>query len=142
MDSHTQFVHEDDVVEAISRLLLGRHAGQFNLSPDGLMTRRECAELLETRVVKLPVWLYRLLGKLYWRLRLSEAPSGGIDFELYPWIVSNEKLKKTLDWKPRYTSRETFEIAMRAHDRLPEPEAPVAPASSNGAATETPSAVS
>ena len=27
LDSHAQFVHEDDVVEAISRLLLGKHAG-------------------------------------------------------------------------------------------------------------------
>jgi hypothetical protein len=33
--------------------------------------------------------------------------------------VSNEKLKKTLDWTPRYTSRETFEIAMRAQGKLP-----------------------
>jgi UDP-glucose 4-epimerase len=126
MDSHTQFVHEDDVVEAISRLLLGRHAGQFNLSPDGLMTRRECAELLDTRVIRLPVWLYRALAKAYWRLRLSEVPVGAIDFELYPWIVSNEKLKKTLDWKPRYTSRETFEIAMRAQGKLPPAEQPAA----------------
>jgi hypothetical protein len=56
--------------------------------------------------------------------------------------VSNEKLKKTLGWTPRYTSRETFEIAMRAHEKLPPADPPVAPASSNGAATETPSAVS
>ena len=124
MDSHTQFVHEDDVVEAISRLLLGRHAGQFNLSPDGLMTRRECAELLDTRVIRLPVWLYRVLARVYWRLRLSEAPPGGIDFELYPWIISNEKLKATLDWTPRYTSRETFEIAMRAQGKLPPADPP------------------
>jgi UDP-glucose 4-epimerase len=142
MDSSTQFVHEDDVVDAISRLLLGRHAGQFNLSPDGLMTRRECAELLETRVIKLPVWLYKTLAKLSWRLRLTEAPSGGIDFELYPWILSNEKVKETLGWKPRFSSRETFEIAMRAQGKLPPAEPHVADASTNGAATEAPSAVS
>jgi UDP-glucose 4-epimerase len=124
MDSHTQFVHEDDVVEAISHLLLGRHAGQFNLSPDGVMTRRQCAELLDTRVIRLPVWLYRALASVSWRLRLSEAPPGGIDFELYPWIISNEKLKATLDWKPRYTSRETFEIAMRAQGKLPSADPP------------------
>jgi UDP-glucose 4-epimerase len=141
IDSAAQFVHEDDVVEAISRLLLGRHAGQFNLAADGLMTRRECAELLDTRVVKMPVWLYRVLAKAYWALRLGEAPSGGIDFELYPWIVSNEKLKKTLDWTPRYSSRETFLIAMRAQGRLPEEEPVVADASTNGAATETTSSV-
>ena len=43
---------------------------------------------------------------------------GGVDFELYPWILSNEKVKETLDWTPRYSSRETFEIAMRAQGRL------------------------
>jgi UDP-glucose 4-epimerase len=127
IDKTTQFVHEDDVVEAISRLLLGRHAGQFNLSADGLMTRRECAELLDTRVIKLPVWLYRALAKLYWRARLSEAPAGGIEFDLYPWIVSNEKLKQTLDWTPRYTSRQTFEIAMRAQGKLPPADAATSP---------------
>jgi UDP-glucose 4-epimerase len=127
LDSHAQFVHEDDVVEAISRLLLGKHAGQFNLAPDGLMTRRECAELLDTRVIKMPVWLYRALAKIAWRLRRSEAPAGGIDFELYPWILSNEKVKTTLDWAPRHTSRETFLIAMRAQGKLPPAEPPASP---------------
>jgi UDP-glucose 4-epimerase len=119
IDHTTQFVHEDDVVEAISRLLLGKHAGQFNLAADGLMTRRECADLLGTRVIRMPLWLYRRLATLAWRLRQSEAPAGGIDFELYSWILSNEKVKKTLDWTPKYTSRETFMIAMRAQGKLP-----------------------
>ena len=66
---------------------------------------------------------------------------GQIDFALYPWVISNEKLKSTLGWTPKHTSRETFEITMRAHDKLPPADAPMAPASSNGAATETPSAV-
>jgi UDP-glucose 4-epimerase len=137
LDGTIQFVHEDDVVEAISRLLLGKHAGQFNLSPEGLMTLRECAEALETPVRRMPVRLYRGLARLMWHLRLSEAPPGQIDFALYPWIVSNEKLKSTLSWTPQHSSRETFDITMRAHGKLPPAEAHVAPASSNGAATET-----
>ena len=136
LDGTIQFIHEDDVVEAIGRLLLGRHAGQFNLSPDGLMTLRECAELLGTPVRRMPLRLYRALARAMWRLRLSEAPPGQIDFALYPWIVSNEKLKKTLDWTPRHTSRETFEITMRAQGVLPPPEPVVADASTNGAATD------
>ena len=141
LDETIQFVHEDDVVEAISRLLLGRHAGQFNLSPEGLMTLRECAGVLGTTVRKMPLWAYRSLAKVMWRLRLSEAPPGQIDFALHPWIVSNEKLKSTLDWTPRYTSRETFEITMRAKDLLPAEEPVVAAATTNGAATETTSSV-
>jgi UDP-glucose 4-epimerase len=137
IDGTIQFVHEDDVVDAISRLLLGRHAGPFNLSPEGLMTLRECAEALETPIRRMPLRLYRSLARLLWHLRLSEAPPGQIDFALYPWIVSNEKLKATLDWTPKHSSRETFDITMRAHGKMPPAEQPVAPASSNGAATET-----
>ena len=37
--SDIQFVHEDDVVEAITGLLLGRHGGAFNVAGDGLMTK-------------------------------------------------------------------------------------------------------
>ena len=40
--------------------------------------------------------------------------AGQLDFIRYPWIASNEKLKAELGWTPRYTSRETFEIALRA----------------------------
>jgi hypothetical protein len=32
--------------------------------------------------------------------------------------VSNEKLKRETGWAPRYSSRETFEITMRAHGKL------------------------
>jgi UDP-glucose 4-epimerase len=128
LDGAIQFVHEDDVVDAISRLLLGRHAGQFNLSPEGLMTLRECAEVLDTPIRKMPEWLYRRIARVLWHLRASEAPPGQIDFAMYPWIVSNEKLKKTLDWKPKHTSRETFDITMRAQGKLPPAEPPaVAP---------------
>ena len=43
-----------------------------------------------------------------------EAPPGQIEFVRHPWIASNEKLKAELGWTPRHTSRETFEIALRA----------------------------
>jgi nucleoside-diphosphate-sugar epimerase len=51
-----------------------------------------------------------------WRLHVPtfEAPPGQVDFVRYPWIASNEKLKAELGWTPRYTSRETLEIALRA----------------------------
>jgi UDP-glucose 4-epimerase len=124
LDGTIQFVHEDDVVEAISRLLLGRHAGQFNLSPEGLMTLRECAEVLGSPIRKMPFWLFRGIATLMWRLHLSEVPPGQLDFARYPWVVANEKLKETLGWTPRYSTRESFEIAMRAQGKLPPADPP------------------
>ncbi|MEA2419713.1 MAG: UDP-glucose 4-epimerase, partial [Thermoleophilaceae bacterium] len=59
MDREVQFVHEDDVVEGITALLLGRHEGAFNVAGDGLMTNRECAELIGVPIRRMPLRLYR-----------------------------------------------------------------------------------
>jgi UDP-glucose 4-epimerase len=118
LDNNVQFAHEDDVVEAISRLLDGRHAGAYNVAGDGLMTYRECAELIDLPVRKIPVKALRALARASWKLRLAEAPPGQIEFGLYPWIVSNEKLKTTLGWGPEHDTRSTFEVAMRRHGKL------------------------
>jgi UDP-glucose 4-epimerase len=118
LDQHIQFVHEDDVVEAIIHLLHGRHAGAYNVAGDGLMTLRESAEIVGTPIRRVPLPLYRLLGKAFWALRIGEAPPGQIEFAIHPWMVSNEKLKGT-GWKPAHSSRETFEITMRAKGKLP-----------------------
>ncbi len=65
---------------------------------------------------KISYKLYRRLAAASWKMHLPnvEAPPGQLEFVRYPWIASNEKLKSELDWSPRYTSRETFEIALRA----------------------------
>ena len=119
LDNDIQFVHEDDVVEAITELLVGRHGGAFNVAGDGLMTSRECAEMIGSPIRRMPERAYRGLARTMWNVRLSEAPPGSVDFALYPWIVSNEKLKRETGWRPRHTTRETFEITMRAHGKLP-----------------------
>ena len=115
-DPDWQFVHEEDVVDAIARLLMERRAGIFNLTADGTIKLSEAARLAGLKTRKMSTRLYRRIAKTAWALRLPnvEAPAGQIDFMLYPWIASNEKIKRELDWTPKYTSRETFEITMRA----------------------------
>jgi UDP-glucose 4-epimerase len=126
LETPIQFVHEDDMVDALAALLLGRHPGAFNVAGDGEMTLRECAELIGAPIRKLPVRAYRRLARAAWKLRASEVPPGQLQFALHPWIVSTEKLKRTTGWRPRHTSRETFELTMRAHGKLPPAEPPAA----------------
>jgi UDP-glucose 4-epimerase len=116
IDLDWQFVHEDDVVDAISRLLLERRAGIFNLTADGTVKLSEAAAIAGLKTRKVPYKVQRRIASAMWKLRLPrmEAPPGQIEFLRYPWIASNEKIKSELDWTPRYTSRETFEITMRA----------------------------
>ncbi len=113
-DVPVQFVHEDDVVDALTGLLDGRHAGAYNLAGDGTMTLPECAELVGLKRRRVPLGAYWRFAELMWRLRLSEAPPGNLHFVLHPWVVDTSKVKSTLDWQPRYSTRETFDITMRA----------------------------
>ena len=136
LDRHIQFVHEDDVVEAITHLLHGRHGGAFNVAGDGLMTLRECAELAGMPIVRMPLRAYRGLARLLWKTPLGESPPGQVEFAIHPWVVANEKLKAT-GWKPRHTSREVFELTMRTHGKLGSPTPPALPSrGGNGVAAE------
>src|SRR3954469_4173810 len=82
LDNHIQFVHEDDVVEAIIHLLQGAHAGAYNVAGDGLMTLRETGDITGTATRRMPLAAYRLLGKAFWGLRIGEAPPGQIEFAI------------------------------------------------------------
>ena len=117
VDIPLQFVHEDDVVEGLVLLLDGRHPGAFNIAGDGEMRASECAELIGMKTRRMPEGLFRRFAALMWKLRVSEAPAGAIAFSVYPWVVSNQKLKD-LGWRPRWTSRETFELTMREKGRI------------------------
>jgi UDP-glucose 4-epimerase len=79
--------------------------------------------MIDTKIRKVPLALYRRMARVAWKLRQSEVPPGGIEFAVHSWLLSNEKLKRTTGWAPRYSSRETFEITMRAHGKLPAAQA-------------------
>jgi UDP-glucose 4-epimerase len=124
LDQPIQFVHEDDLVEAMVGLLDGRHAGAFNVTGDGTMTMRETAEVIGLKIRKMPLRVARRVGRVTWRLGLTETPPGQIEFAIHPWVCSNEKVKSTLGWQPRYSSRETYDITMRAQGVLQDDRQP------------------
>jgi UDP-glucose 4-epimerase len=145
-DQNVQFVHEDDLAEAISALLVGQHAGAFNVTGDGAMTWQETGEVLGKRVRTVPFRMLYALNSLLWRLRVpgTESPPGNLGFLRYPWMCSNEKVKATLGWTPRHETRATFDLTMRARGLLEgEPAAAAAPAtvSHNGHGAQDPAAV-
>lgn len=128
LDAPVQFVHEDDLVDAIARLLAGRHGGIYNVTGDGTLTWRETAEIAGVKVRRMPPALARRIGAVMWRIGQAEAPPGMLHFLTHPWVASNEKVKRTLGWTPRYTSREVFVETMRAKGKLAARESRPGPA--------------
>ena len=123
-DPPMQFLHEDDLAEALVACLLGSASGVYNLAGEGTITLGEMTEVSGQRLVRLPAPLaYRLVGTT-WRLRLQrESPACGLDFVRYPWTVAADKIARELGVRPRRSSREAWEefVARRRHYPSAEP---------------------
>ena len=117
-DQPMQFVHVDDVADALIALVEGRHGGVFNVAADGYISVNECADVLGLKPRRVPYRLFKRIAAGLWKARVSEAPAGQLEFVIHPWVASNEKLKQTTGWSPRWTSRDVFELTMRAKGKL------------------------
>lgn len=107
-----QYIHEDDLVEIMYLLLKNRKTGAYNLTADGTMTFDEMLRILGNWPLKLPVWLLWPTNEIMWRLRMTfmtEFPSPCLNMIRYPWIASNEKVKRELGYRFKYTTRTAFE---------------------------------
>ena len=107
-----QYIHEDDLVEIIYRLLNEKKAGIFNLAADGTMTFEEMLRILGGWPLKIPMWLLWPLNNMMWRLRVTsvtEFPSPCLNMIRYPWIASNARIKEVLGYCFKYTARQAFE---------------------------------
>jgi UDP-glucose 4-epimerase len=107
-----QYIHEDDLVEIIYLLLSKKKDGIYNLAADGTMTFDEMLKILGNHSLRMPALVMWYLNGLAWFLHLSfmsEFPSPAMNQVRYPWIASNEKLKKETGYTFKYTTKEAFE---------------------------------
>lgn len=107
-----QYVHEDDLIEIMYQLLLKAKDGAYNIASDGVMTFDEMITMLGNWRLKLPFPVMYVLNNLMWLLRvkfITEFPSPALKMVVYPWIASNEKIKKELNYSFKYSTKEAFE---------------------------------
>jgi UDP-glucose 4-epimerase len=110
-ESELQFVHEDDLVEALVLLLEGGHGGVFNVASSGTLSAGECQRAAGLTARKLPRVGLRGRGR-------RDAARHALQFLARPAIVSTGHLEQRTGWAARQTSRDAFEAAMGAHGRL------------------------
>ena len=108
-DPMMQFIHEDDLVEGITKAVENEAAaGVFNLAgPDVIPLSRAIKEAGGS-ILPVPHPLVYLFNNLLWSFNLSPFPSPEIDFLRYPCIVSTERAEKILGFVPQYSILETL----------------------------------
>ncbi|MCX2951136.1 NAD-dependent epimerase/dehydratase family protein [Lentzea sp. NEAU-D7] len=103
-----QFVHADDVADAVARILKQRLHGGINLVADPVITPRAMAEVLGSRHVTVPPKLMRSLANVSWRLHLQPTPPGWVDLALKSPLLDASRARTELGWKPEFDAQEAL----------------------------------
>lgn len=116
-DSPFVFIWDQDVVGAIRQGIFQGGSGIYNLAGDGAMTLPEIARRLGKRYLALPVGLVTAALRVGKRLGLTQYGPEQVGFLRYRPVLANRRLKETFGYKPRKSTRETFEyyLEQRRH---------------------------
>ncbi|MBV8386068.1 MAG: NAD-dependent epimerase/dehydratase family protein [Acidimicrobiia bacterium] len=95
-----QYLHGDDLADALVLAATAGLDGVFNVAPDGWMSEEEARDLSAGPVrMRLPRGLQPVLG--------PDVPKDVLPYLVHPWVVANDRLRAE-GWTPRYSSEEAF----------------------------------
>jgi UDP-glucose 4-epimerase len=103
-----QAVHVDDLVAALSLVVLADHPGTFNVASDGWLDDGQARALLDpSRVPAVSAALLERLLRLSWEVGIGDVPPGVVPYLVHPWVIANDRLRE-LGWAPRHDNEEAI----------------------------------
>jgi UDP-glucose 4-epimerase len=113
-DPMMQFVHEDDLVEALRLALRPGVRGIYNVAGPGVLPLSEVIERVGRPSVAVPHPLARRFLDHLWRLGFSDFPGREIDYLRFVCMVDDRRARQELGYQPRKTLEETIDAVRDA----------------------------
>ena len=104
-----QFLHEDDLTEALRLTLEKRLRGVYNVEGPGELPLRVAVRESGGRPVSVPDFLLTRLSE-----PLLGLPSGAIDFMRYPCTIDGSRFAKEAGFEPAFDLKDIFRDTRRA----------------------------
>ena len=104
-----QFLHIKDLLDVFELVIDKEIAGTYNVAPSDTLLMKEIPNHLKGIKIYLPEFLARLGVSILWFFHFYKTPSSYLDFVRYPFLVSNDKIRKDLGWKPQYSTKDAIE---------------------------------
>ncbi|WP_127782650.1 NAD-dependent epimerase/dehydratase family protein [Rhodococcus sp. X156] len=99
-----QFVHADDVADALVRMLHQRAEGAFNLAAEPALDRSTWAAAFGGVGPPLPIGAARAAGKLSWQTRLQPVEPGWVNLAAGAPIMDTTRARTELGWTPQHAA--------------------------------------
>ncbi len=115
--AHNQFIHEQDLGEALFLAYKKDLPGTYNVTADDAVSTRWCFKQAGAVVIPLPAPVLKLVADIAFKLRLFPAGGGWVSMSRYTIFGHNNKFKQAAGWQPRYTSKEAFQHYLQSRQR-------------------------
>jgi UDP-glucose 4-epimerase len=109
-----QFVHADDVADALVRILQTRLPGAVNLAADPVIDRSTIRQVFAGVGPSLPGPVVRAAASVTWRLRLQPTDAGWIDLARSVPLLRTDRARDELDWRPFHRADEVLSAFVEA----------------------------
>jgi nucleoside-diphosphate-sugar epimerase len=108
-----QFVHEDDVGQALLLCVLGAGPpGAYNIAGDGVLTAADVAREMGALAVPFPAGPAQAGARLFAHLPFLPPVAEWVEAVSHPAIMDTTKAKEQLGWRPRYTGLEALRATL------------------------------
>jgi nucleoside-diphosphate-sugar epimerase len=107
-DPPAQFLHADDLADAIVVATRAEIDGVLNVAPDGWIPPETFNALVSNAPrPRVPKWMATMFANFRWRVGRASGPPGLVPYTVYPWVVANDRLR-SLGWRAASTNEEAF----------------------------------
>lgn len=108
-DARLQFVHEDDVADALTLAVVGPPVGTVNIAGDGVITASQAANIAGRPFVVVPRPGAGMLNGLLQRAGMVDTGPDQLDMLTYGRGLDTTRMREEMHFEPRYTTRAAFE---------------------------------
>ncbi|MDQ3985326.1 MAG: SDR family oxidoreductase [Actinomycetota bacterium] len=102
-----QFVHEDDVGDALRFAVFEDLDGNYNLAAEGWLEAADALRIIGRRRLELSEANAFSLVQRLWDRGWAEAPAGMLHYLMHPWVVSGDRLTEA-GFRPERTNEEAL----------------------------------
>jgi nucleoside-diphosphate-sugar epimerase len=102
-----QYLHEDDLADAVAVALWKRLDGVYNVAPDGWVPGEDARALQGGFRIPLPEGIVRRILRASWVAGAGDTSPDLVPYLVNSWVVANDRLRAE-GWRPTQTSEEAF----------------------------------